>query len=60
MQIKYTQYAVIEVTRRCNMQCRHCLRGDAQNVDISNEIIDRFFDGFADGAVIENVVFSGG
>ena len=60
MQIKYTQYAVIEVTRRCNMQCRHCLRGDAQNVDISNEIIDRFFDGFADGAVIETITFSGG
>ena len=60
MQIKYTQYVTIEVTRRCNMQCRHCLRGDAQNVDISNEIIDRFFDGFADGAVIETIVFSGG
>lgn len=25
---------IIEVTRRCNMECGHCLRGDAQNMDI--------------------------
>lgn len=25
---------VVEVTRRCNMKCDHCLRGDAQNVDL--------------------------
>ena len=25
---------IIEVTRRCNMSCPHCLRGDAQNVDM--------------------------
>lgn len=31
----------IELTRRCNMACRHCLRGDAQNRTISTEIIDK-------------------
>jgi len=25
---------VIETTRRCNMQCDHCLRGDAEDIDI--------------------------
>ena len=25
---------IIEITRRCNMACAHCLRGDAQNIDI--------------------------
>jgi len=24
----------IEITRRCNMLCAHCMRGDAQNLDI--------------------------
>ena len=24
---------VIEVTRRCNMACKHCLRGEAENLD---------------------------
>lgn len=31
---------VVEMTRRCNMACRHCLRGDAENIDISREVID--------------------
>ena len=30
----------IEVTRRCNMACAHCIRGDAQNLDITAEAID--------------------
>lgn len=31
---------VIEVTRRCNMCCTHCLRGDAQDLDISDEVLE--------------------
>lgn len=31
---------VIEVTRRCNMSCSHCLRGDPQNKNINFEYID--------------------
>jgi len=34
--------AMIEITRRCNMKCEHCLRGDAENLDISLEHIDTF------------------
>lgn len=29
-----------EITRRCNMCCEHCMRGDAQNKDMTEEIID--------------------
>ena len=31
---------VIEVTRRCNMKCNHCSRGDAEDMDISSEVIN--------------------
>ncbi len=34
----------IEVTRRCNRKCIHCLRGLAQKTIITPEIIDRIFD----------------
>ena len=35
--------ATIEITRRCNMRCDHCLRGEAQKLDITDEILDKFF-----------------
>ena len=30
----------IELTRRCNLSCAHCMKGDAQNNDIHFECID--------------------
>jgi organic radical activating enzyme len=33
-------HLAIEVTRRCNIQCEHCIRGYAQNVDIPLKYID--------------------
>ena len=47
----------LEVTRRCNMGCAHCLRGDAQDVDVSHTIIDEIFNQ-VDG--IGQVTFTGG
>ncbi len=47
----------VEVTRRCNMHCAHCLRGEAENKDISYEVMDallRHVDG------IGVVTFTGG
>ena len=32
---------VLEITRRCNMKCEHCLRGKAQAIDMDFEIINR-------------------
>lgn len=33
----------IEVTRRCNMACEHCMRGDAQNIDLDPKALDALF-----------------
>ena len=34
---------VIETTRRCNLACKHCLRGDAQPIDITDDILAMAF-----------------
>lgn len=34
----------IEITRRCNMRCSHCMRGDAQDIDIFLCDIDALLD----------------
>lgn len=34
----------IEMTRRCNMQCKFCFKGKAQDLNISKEIIDKTLD----------------
>lgn len=35
----YIKDFAIEITRRCNMTCSHCMRGDAQNIDIDHRDI---------------------
>lgn len=45
MAIKANVYdLVFEVTRRCNLCCEHCLRGDAENLDLGREIVDKTLD----------------
>lgn len=53
----YIDRLIVEVTRRCNMRCRHCLRGDSQRVDISDEVIDAIF---RDIDSIYSITFTGG
>ena len=53
----YIADLVIEVTRRCNMCCAHCCRGEAENIDITHEVIDRTL---ANLSGIGMLVFSGG
>lgn len=60
MHICSANSVVIEITRRCNMCCAHCLRGDAENVDIQEKYIDAFLDSFEEGAYIGSLTFSGG
>jgi organic radical activating enzyme len=48
---------IIEVTRKCNMECPHCLRGDMQNKDMNNKYIDTLLEQVHS---IRNVTFSGG
>jgi organic radical activating enzyme len=42
-QIGHIEYLVIEITRRCNMTCLHCLRGDAENVNIDIKHVETLF-----------------
>ena len=53
----YLEDLAIEITRKCNMNCAHCLRGDAQNIDICIEYIDKLLDGVSS---IGHVTFTGG
>jgi hypothetical protein len=48
---------VLEVTRRCDMECSHCLRGEARDLDIKHEFIDQVLDRTES---VATVVFSGG
>lgn len=34
----------LELTRKCNLQCGHCMRGSAENKEMSNDTIDRIFE----------------
>lgn len=48
---------MFEVTRRCNFQCEHCMRGDAQNVDLSETAIDNLLD---QTLAMGDILFTGG
>lgn len=48
---------VLEVTRKCNMACPHCLRGDSQCMDIGYEVIRKLIEQCDH---IDCVTFTGG
>ena len=54
--LSYKELA-IEVTRRCNMQCSHCMRGPAEDHTISKKVIDRLFD---EVSVVTTLLLTGG
>ena len=37
-------HLIIETNRQCNLNCTHCMRGDAQDLTITPEIIDKLLD----------------
>lgn len=47
----------IEVTRRCNMHCDHCMRGEPQNKDVSRETIETLLQNTES---ILDILFTGG
>lgn len=51
---------IIEVTRKCNMQCCHCLRGDSQNKNIKLEYITKILENIKDNDIYYDITFSGG
>jgi MoaA/NifB/PqqE/SkfB family radical SAM enzyme len=48
---------ILEVTRKCNLNCKHCLRGQCQDVNIKYKTIDATLEQFA---YITCIVFTGG
>lgn len=47
----------VEVTRRCNMACGHCLRGNTENVDLIGMNIDSILD---QAEAIGRLIITGG
>lgn len=43
MKIYYSRLQ-IELTRRCNQSCAHCCRGEAQILDLTEDIVNTFFE----------------
>lgn len=48
---------IVEVTRKCNLKCKHCLRGKAENINIDFTYIDKLLEDVTD---IYNITFTGG
>lgn len=48
---------IFEVTRKCNIKCSHCLRGNAMNMELSKEDVDTLLDQINN---ISQITFSGG
>lgn len=48
---------ILEVTRKCNMACAHCLRGDARDTQMECDIIPHIFKNVGS---IDSITFSGG
>jgi len=53
----YLQDVIIEVTRRCQLKCAHCLRGKAKNIDIPKEHIRTMLKQVKE---ISSITFTGG
>lgn len=53
----YLNELVVCITRKCNLTCGHCLRGDSQDIDMPEESINSILDGISS---IGNITFSGG
>lgn len=49
---------IIEVTRKCNLECEHCLRGDPENLDIDTSFITTTLEQLKDEYL--EVTFTGG
>lgn len=46
-----------EITRKCNMTCKHCMRGEAQDHSISKQVIDKALD---EVGLIGHLLLTGG
>ncbi len=46
------RHLAIEITRKCNKNCAHCMRGESQNLSITPLIIDKIFENIEDCEMI--------
>ena len=56
MQVNFKNL-MMEVTRRCNMKCNHCMRGDARDTDMETGVIRKIFEGTRE---IKQLTLTGG
>lgn len=49
----------LETTRRCNMQCAHCMRGKSQYINLTEELVDEILNN-KEIILIDSICFSGG
>ena len=55
----YVEGISFELTRRCNLHCKWCSKGDAQNLDMNKNIIDKALDEISD-FYIDTIRITGG
>lgn len=48
---------VLEITKKCNFSCAHCLRGDAKNEEINLDVLPKIFN---KDTIIQNLELTGG
>lgn len=53
----YTPILAIEITRKCNLRCAHCMREEAENVSVSMDLVSKLFDELI---IADMLVISGG
>lgn len=55
----YLYELIIEVTRKCNFSCGHCLRGDAQSLDFNPKFLRKLLSNYPI-KTIGRIMFTGG
>lgn len=53
----HLKHLLFEATRKCNMTCQHCMRGDAEDLSMDYAVLDRIFE---DTRQIDHLVLTGG
>ncbi len=56
MQIRFKNL-MLEVTRKCNMQCAHCMRGEQEDSSLSSNTIEKIF---SQTSKIKHLTLTGG
>ena len=47
----------LEIGRNCNLKCKHCMKGESENVAMSDEVMDALLDNVH---FIDDLIIGGG